>query len=92
MPKSVTIVLKKKKRLVKHYLSGDTAGNSFLLDSVVWIRREAVKTNCPTVAEKPERKALNGCFFGIIIIIINNKIPKWIIGKCKKTKKKKTKS
>lgn len=64
------------------YLSGDTAGKSDLLASVVWIRREAMKrvncqyafdivylgnvehspvnTNCPTVAEKPERKALKG--------------------------------
>lgn len=41
-------------------LSGDTAGKSDLLLSVVWMRREAVRTNWPTVAEKPERKALKG--------------------------------
>lgn len=28
--------------------------------SVVCMRREAVRTNWPTAAEKPERKALNG--------------------------------
>lgn len=28
--------------------------------SLVCIRREAVSTNCPTLALKPERKALNG--------------------------------
>ena len=29
--------------------------------SLVCIRREAVRTNCPTAALKPDRKALNGC-------------------------------
>src|SRR5690349_9530919 len=29
--------------------------------SLVCIRREAVRTNWPTAAQKPERKALNGC-------------------------------
>lgn len=41
-------------------LSGDTSGNSALFAVCNCIRREAVKTNCPTVAEKPARKALNG--------------------------------
>lgn len=42
------------------YLSCDTLLNSPLLSGFVWIRKLAVKTNCPTVAENPERKALNG--------------------------------
>lgn len=76
------------------YRSGDTAGKSLLLASVVWIRNEAVvlllytrvsflfvlhehshyildngknvpvKTNCPTVAANPDKKALNGCMYG----------------------------
>jgi hypothetical protein len=41
-------------------LSGDTESNSALFSAFVWMRNEAVKTNCPTVAENPERKALNG--------------------------------
>lgn len=34
--------------------------NSALFSGLVWMRREAVRTNWPTVALKPERKALKG--------------------------------
>lgn len=40
------------------YLSGETFGKSDLLASVVWMRRETVRTNWPTQAPKPDRKAL----------------------------------
>lgn len=46
---------------MESYRSGDTDGKSALLASVVWMRREAVRTNWPTVAENPDRKALKGC-------------------------------
>ncbi len=42
------------------YLSCDTVLNSFLFSGLLCIRREAVRTNCPTVAPKPERNALKG--------------------------------
>jgi hypothetical protein len=35
--------------------------------SLVCIRREAVRTNCPTAALKPDRKALNGCA-GLLVV------------------------
>jgi hypothetical protein len=35
--------------------------NSALFSGFVWMRSEAVRTNWPTVALKPERKALKGC-------------------------------
>jgi hypothetical protein len=35
--------------------------NSALFSGLVWMRSEAVRTNWPTVALKPERKALKGC-------------------------------
>jgi len=45
----------------KHpYLSCDILSNSALFSAFVCIRKLAVSTNCPTVAEKPDRKALNG--------------------------------
>ena len=44
------------------YLSGETELNSALFSSFVCMRNEAVKTNCPTVAENPERNALNGYY------------------------------
>lgn len=53
--------------LYKTYLSGDTDGKSDLFPSAVWIRREAVRTNWPTVAEKPERKALKGYCLGVMV-------------------------
>jgi len=34
---------------------------SALFWGLVWILKLAVRTNWPTVAEKPERKALKGC-------------------------------
>lgn len=34
--------------------------NSALFSGFVWMRSDAVSTNWPTVALKPERKALNG--------------------------------
>jgi hypothetical protein len=34
--------------------------NSVLFSGFVWMRSEAVRTNWPTVALNPERKALNG--------------------------------
>ena len=34
--------------------------NSALFSGLVWMRSEAVRTNWPTVALKPERKALKG--------------------------------
>lgn len=33
---------------------------SALFSGFVWMRRDAVSTNCPTVAAKPERNALKG--------------------------------
>jgi hypothetical protein len=44
--------------------SCDVDLNSSLFSGFVWIRKEAVSTNWPTVAEKPERKALKGCDLG----------------------------
>jgi len=40
--------------------SFDTVLNSVAFSGFVWIRKLAVRTNWPTVAEKPERNALNG--------------------------------
>ena len=42
------------------YLSGEIVPNSSLFSALVWMRNEAVSTNCPTVAENPDRKALKG--------------------------------
>jgi len=42
------------------YRSCDTVLNSDLFSGFVCIRKEAVRTNWPTVALKPERKALKG--------------------------------
>ena len=44
------------------YRSWLILSNSFLFCGLHWMRNEAVSTNCPTVALKPDRKALNGCF------------------------------
>ena len=44
------------------YRSWLMLSNSFLFCGLHWMRNEAVSTNCPTVALKPDRKALNGCF------------------------------
>lgn len=41
--------------------SCEMAPNSALLSGFVWMRSDAVSTNWPTVALKPERKALKGC-------------------------------
>ena len=41
--------------------SFETVTNSVLFSGFVWMRRLAVRTNWPTVAEKPARKALKGC-------------------------------
>lgn len=46
------------------YLSCDMVPNSPVFCGFVWIRKLAVSTNWPMVAEKPERKALKG--FGCI--------------------------
>lgn len=40
--------------------SCEMLAKSALFSGFVWMRREAVRTNWPTVALKPERKALNG--------------------------------
>ncbi len=40
--------------------SCDTALNSARFSTFVWMRKLAVRTNWPTVALKPERKALKG--------------------------------
>ena len=40
--------------------SCEILSKSALFSGFVWIRSEAVRTNWPTVALKPERKALNG--------------------------------
>lgn len=45
---------------IKTYRSSPTLLNSPRLPGLVCMRRLAVRTNCPTVAEKPARKALNG--------------------------------
>jgi hypothetical protein len=42
-------------------LSCDIVPNSALFSGFVCMRSEAVRTNWPTVALKPERKALKGC-------------------------------
>jgi hypothetical protein len=42
------------------YLSCDIFSKSALLSAFVCILKLAVSTNCPTVAEKPDRKALKG--------------------------------
>ena len=42
------------------YLSSEVPRNSFSFSGFVCIRKLAVSTNCPTVAEKPARKALKG--------------------------------
>jgi hypothetical protein len=42
------------------YRSFDILSNSALFSGFVWIRKLAVRTNCPTVALKPARKALKG--------------------------------
>lgn len=48
-------------KVVLHtYLSTDIRSNSALFSGLVCMRKLAVSTNWPTVAEKPERKALNG--------------------------------
>ena len=44
------------------YRSWLTLANSALFCGLHWILNEAVSTNCPTVALKPDRKALKGCF------------------------------
>ena len=45
---------------VEAYLSCDMEPKSALFCGLVWILKLAVSTNWPTVAEKPERKALKG--------------------------------
>jgi len=42
------------------YLSSEVPRNSFSFSGFVCIRKLAVSTNCPTVAENPARKALKG--------------------------------
>lgn len=42
------------------YLSCEIPSNSALFSAFVWILKLAVSTNCPTVAENPDRKALKG--------------------------------
>jgi hypothetical protein len=42
------------------YLSWDMCSNSALFSVFVCSLKLAVSTNCPTVAPKPERNALNG--------------------------------
>lgn len=42
-------------------LSCDLPLNSALFSGFVCTRKLAVRTNWPTVAENPERKALKGC-------------------------------
>lgn len=42
------------------YRSSLVAVNSALFSGFVWMRRLAVRTNWPTVAEKPDRNALKG--------------------------------
>jgi hypothetical protein len=41
--------------------SCEMLSKSALFSGLVWMRSEAVRTNWPTVALKPERKALKGC-------------------------------
>jgi hypothetical protein len=41
--------------------SCDMFSKCTLFSEFVWMRNEAVRTNWPTVALKPERKALKGC-------------------------------
>jgi hypothetical protein len=41
--------------------SCEMLSNSDMFSGFVWMRSEAVRTNWPTVALKPERKALKGC-------------------------------
>jgi hypothetical protein len=43
------------------YLSWEMLSNSALFSGLVCMRKLTVRTNWPTVAEKPERKALKGC-------------------------------
>jgi hypothetical protein len=43
--------------------SCEMLSKSALFSGLVWMRSEAVRTNWPTVALKPERKALKGCNF-----------------------------
>jgi hypothetical protein len=42
-------------------LSCEIVSNSALFSLFVWMRSDAVRTNWPTQALKPERKALKGC-------------------------------
>ena len=46
------------------YRSGLTLLNSALFSGFVWMRKLAVRTNWPTVALKPARKALKGWIWG----------------------------
>lgn len=50
----------------KTHLSSLVAENSALFSGFVWIRRLTVRTNWPTVAEKPDRKALKG-WYGCVV-------------------------
>ena len=52
----------RKKKKKKTNRSSDNPLNSFRFSLVVCIRRLTVNTNWPTVAEKPDRKALYGFF------------------------------
>jgi hypothetical protein len=42
-------------------LSCEMLSKLALFSGLVWMRRDAVRTNWPTQALKPERKALKGC-------------------------------
>ena len=42
-------------------LSCEMLSKSALFSGLVWMRRDAVRTNWPTQALKPERNALKGC-------------------------------
>ena len=52
-----------KERRGETYRSCETVLNSDLFSGFVWMRRLAVRTNWPTVALKPARKALKGYWF-----------------------------
>jgi hypothetical protein len=49
--------------------------NSALFSGFVWMRSDAVRTNWPTVALKPERKALKGCSIVNQQIFSHTRIP-----------------
>lgn len=60
----MTLLLERMRVLLegeKTHRSFETVTNSVLFSGFVWMRRLAVRTNWPTVAEKPARKALKGC-------------------------------